>query len=142
MEQNRAHGNLSVHFTTASTAVGVNTIFFMKEERRWSNSNLVVGVVVVIIICLPDRAIMSACDRLLAANSVVSWSRSNDGGGSFPSTLVDSETSPSSLPSSTAYDGPPACTDRERYAREPQIMPRKLCALRRGILKSSGPLQV
>ncbi|WVZ60665.1 hypothetical protein U9M48_010656 [Paspalum notatum var. saurae] len=55
---------------------------------------------------------MSACDRLLAANIVVSWSRSNDGGGSLPSTLVESDTSPSSLPSSTAYDGPPACANR------------------------------
>jgi hypothetical protein len=30
--------------------------------------------------------------------------------------LVDSDTSPSSLPSSTAYDGPPACTDRGRQS--------------------------
>ena len=52
---NRAHGNLSLYFTTArasTTAVGV-TIFFMKEERQWSNSNLI-GVLV-IIICLLTR---------------------------------------------------------------------------------------
>jgi hypothetical protein len=51
---------------------------------------------------------MSVCDRFLAANIAVNWSRLNDGGGKFPLTLVDVELSPSSLPSSTAYDGPPA----------------------------------
>ena len=54
MEQNRAHGNLSLYFTkAASTAVGVVTILFMKEGRHWSNSNLI-GVLV-IIICLLTR---------------------------------------------------------------------------------------
>ncbi|KAL5219606.1 hypothetical protein ABZP36_020290 [Zizania latifolia] len=56
---------------------------------------------------------MSVWDRLFAANSDVSWFRLNDGGGSFPSTLVAVELSPSSLPSSTAYDGPPACTSHD-----------------------------
>ena len=62
---------------------------------------------------------MSACDRLLTANMLVSWSRLNDGGGSLPSTLVDMDTSPSSLPSSTAYDGPPACKNREPSLPKP-----------------------
>lgn len=51
---------------------------------------------------------MSVCDMFLAANIAVSWSRLKDGGGRFPSTLVDVELSPSSLPSSTWYVGPPA----------------------------------
>jgi hypothetical protein len=43
----------------------------------------------------------------------------NDGGGSLPSTLVDMDTSPSSLPSSTAYDGPPACANPGSLLPEP-----------------------
>lgn len=56
---------------------------------------------------------MSVCDRLFAVNMAFSWSRSNDGGGRFPSTLLASELSPSSLPSSTAYAGPPACRKKK-----------------------------
>jgi hypothetical protein len=37
-----------------------------------------------------------------------------DGGGRFPSTLADVELSPSSLPSSTGYSGPPAYAERQR----------------------------
>ena len=68
--------------------------------------------------CLPDKAIMSVWDRLFAANSDVSWSRLNDGGGSFPSTLLAVALSPSSLPSSTAYDGPPACTIQKEKRKQ------------------------
>nr|ACN31636.1 unknown [Zea mays] len=67
-------------------------------------------------VCAADKAIMSACDRLLRAKMLVSWSRLKDGGGSLPSTLVDMDTSPSSLPSSTAYDGPPASSMTSRVA--------------------------
>ena len=57
---------------------------------------------------------MSACDRLFAAKSAVSWSRLKDGGGRFPSTLLDMELSPSSRPSSTGYAGPPAYAERQK----------------------------
>jgi hypothetical protein len=80
-----------------------------RESRIFLNGpNEAAGAVIYMAGCLPDKAIMSVCDRLLAAKMAVSWSRPKDGGGSFPSTLVDVELSPSSLPSSTAYDGPPA----------------------------------
>uniref|UniRef100_A0A0A9AU50 Uncharacterized protein n=1 Tax=Arundo donax TaxID=35708 RepID=A0A0A9AU50_ARUDO len=51
---------------------------------------------------------MSVCESPLAAKSCVSWSKLKDGGASLPLTLLAVELSPSSLPSSTAYDGPPA----------------------------------
>lgn len=55
---------------------------------------------------------MSACESPLAAKSAVSWSRLNDGGASLPVTLLAVELSPSSRPSSTVYDGPPACANK------------------------------
>ena len=51
---------------------------------------------------------MSACESPLAAKILFSWSRLKKGAGSFPSTLLFLELSPSSRPSSTAYEGPPA----------------------------------
>ncbi|KAH0466441.1 hypothetical protein IEQ34_003679 [Dendrobium chrysotoxum] len=57
---------------------------------------------------VPDRAIMSVWESPLAAKRELSWFRLKLGWGSLPLTLAAVETSPSSLPSSTAYDGPPA----------------------------------
>ena len=51
---------------------------------------------------------MSACESPLAAKILFSWSRLKKGAGSFPSTLLFLELSPSRRPSSTAYEGPPA----------------------------------
>lgn len=59
---------------------------------------------------LPERAIMSVWDRPLEANMELSWFKLKLGWGRFPFTLAAVELNPSSLPSSTGYEGPPACT--------------------------------
>lgn len=53
---------------------------------------------------------MSDCDSPFAANRDVSWSRLAIDCGSLPVTLAAVDLSPSIRPSSTAYDGPPACS--------------------------------
>lgn len=59
-------------------------------------------------IILPERAIMSLGLRPFSAKSALSWLRSKVGLGSFPVTLEADDESPSRLPNSTAYCGPPA----------------------------------
>ena len=49
-----------------------------------------------------------------AANIALSWFKLKLGWGSFPLTLEAVELRPSSLPNSTAYEGPPAYTDEIR----------------------------
>lgn len=58
---------------------------------------------------LPERATMSAWDNPWEANRELSWFKLKVDLGSFPFTLVEVELSPSNLPNSTEYEGPPDC---------------------------------
>ncbi|RWV80906.1 hypothetical protein GW17_00057742 [Ensete ventricosum] len=54
------------------------------------------------LVTVPDRAIISDCERPFATNKEVSWLRLK------PVTLAAVDLNSSTLPNPTEYDGPPA----------------------------------
>lgn len=88
-----------------------------RQPYRWADKHvicfhckMVTKETMFTVVCVnfwPERAIMSVCVSPWAANKEFSWLRLKVGWGSFPLTLAAVELSPSNLPNSTAYDGPP-----------------------------------